>query len=740
MGRFDNLIPSFDCEGDDNSGNHGGTAAGGHNSARNYADNVPFGARQGHGFAAERANDLYDRLTGRDAQLVGGNNAKDGPDRIVDGSVIQTKYCATGKRCIEECFDGDRFRYIADGKPMQIEVASDTYPEALAEMQERIRKGQVPGVKNPKEAENLVRKGNFTYAQAKNIARFGTIESLTYDAVNGISVGGSTMGVTAIITMAVKLWNGEQWQAALDAACFEGLCVGGVAWASSIAAAQMGRTSLETSMRAGTDWLVKQMGSKVASTLANSFRPAGKEIYGQAAKNHVSKLLRGNIATTIAVTAVLSIDDLHSLFVKEISGTQAFKNIATTTSGVAGGAAGLAWGSALGSLVPGPGTFIGGVVGATVGGLASSTVVKTALNKVWDDDSVNNGQLLEASFIEVADDYLLSDKEAEAVLKKFKQFVDLESRMKLMQAVEYKRDFAIKLWLPFVEEQVRKRAYVALPSSRQLSDSIVRIAGQIETGETVSMGAETYKTLEVQDEIRRRIAAKLGDPTPKAGGQKPQPTGDDPEEKDMRELIREHWGIDVDELEPSRKKAAKGGASEGFLARIGSRGAKMAGQAAAMLSGKRETTDVLSVPRVVEPKPIIRPLSDFIQPYQDIIGDGKQVFAGNSLFTKKGEKKHESARKKLGNNEYEWGLVVMDSTTWGSVEEGIFITEQFLYCKAFLEDQMVFRIDKIEAIHIDAEDTELVVNGKRCKYGYDSATKPLKLAVQCIEEYLAQFR
>ncbi|WP_186426089.1 hypothetical protein [Cupriavidus metallidurans] len=219
MGRFDNLIPSFDGEGDDNSRNHGGTAAGGHHSAGNYADNVPFGARQGHGFAAERANDLYDRLTGRDAQLVGGNNAKDGPDGIVDGSVIQTQYCATGKRCIEECFDGDRFRYTTDGKPMQIEVASDTYPEALVEMQERIRKGQVPGVKNPKEAENLVRKGNFTYAQAKNIARFGTIESLTYDAVNGISVGGSTMGVTAIITLTVKLWNGEHTSGISPSSC-----------------------------------------------------------------------------------------------------------------------------------------------------------------------------------------------------------------------------------------------------------------------------------------------------------------------------------------------------------------------------------------------------------------------------------------------------------------------------------------------------------------------------------------
>lgn len=50
-------------------------------------------AAQGHGYAAEQANNLYDILTGKDAKIVGGDNAKDGPDRMVNGVNIQTKYC-----------------------------------------------------------------------------------------------------------------------------------------------------------------------------------------------------------------------------------------------------------------------------------------------------------------------------------------------------------------------------------------------------------------------------------------------------------------------------------------------------------------------------------------------------------------------------------------------------------------------------------------------------------------------
>ena len=145
-----------------------------------------FHAIRGHGFAAERANTLYDRYTGHDAHILGDDNAKNGADRLVDGVEIQSKYCKTGGKCVSECFENGQFRYMgSDGKPMQIEVPSDKYESAIQAMQERIRRGEVPGVSDPNEAQQIVRKGHFTYEQAKNIAKAGTVESLTYDAANG---------------------------------------------------------------------------------------------------------------------------------------------------------------------------------------------------------------------------------------------------------------------------------------------------------------------------------------------------------------------------------------------------------------------------------------------------------------------------------------------------------------------------------------------------------------------------
>lgn len=62
-------------------------------------------AAQGHGYAAEQANNLYDILTGKDAKIVGGDNAKDGPDRMVNGVNIQTKYCHDAASSVQAAFE-----------------------------------------------------------------------------------------------------------------------------------------------------------------------------------------------------------------------------------------------------------------------------------------------------------------------------------------------------------------------------------------------------------------------------------------------------------------------------------------------------------------------------------------------------------------------------------------------------------------------------------------------------------
>ena len=75
-----------------------------------------FQAAQGHGFAAEQANNLHDILTGKDAKIVGGDNAKDGPDRMVNGVNIQTKYCHDAASSVQ-CRTADEHDLDTGRKP-----------------------------------------------------------------------------------------------------------------------------------------------------------------------------------------------------------------------------------------------------------------------------------------------------------------------------------------------------------------------------------------------------------------------------------------------------------------------------------------------------------------------------------------------------------------------------------------------------------------------------------------------
>ena len=476
-----------------------GIGAGAVGSSTNYADNVVFGGERGHGFAAESANNLFDKFAGRDAEIVGRGNEKNGPDRIVDGVQIQSKYCSSGAECIAECFEKGKLRYVnPDSSPMQIEVPSDMHEGAVRAMEARIERGQVQGVSDPAKAREIVRKGNFTYAQAKNIARFGTVESLTYDTVNGIKLAGQAMGVSAVLSFAVSIWNGEELSIALKHACKTGLKVGGIAWMGSIAAAQLGRTGLEQALRGSTDWLVGQMGPKAAAWIANSAR-SGSSIYGAAAVNHLSKFLRGIAVTAIATTVVLSAADFVRMFNGRMSGAQVFKNFTVTAAGVVGGTAGWfggraagAWmGAKVGTLFGPGGTVAGGIIGGLLGslgvGAAASKGAAVVLDEFIEDDAKGMLAIMKKVFGDLCAEYLLTRNEAMAVLEDF-QALDLPDALRDMYAADDRRGYARGVLEPLIEERVRGRMHVALPSIEDMSKGTFEVLEELAGGATWAHG------------------------------------------------------------------------------------------------------------------------------------------------------------------------------------------------------------------------------------------------------------
>ncbi|GGZ95032.1 hypothetical protein GCM10007162_08840 [Ignatzschineria ureiclastica] len=429
-------------------------------NSENYSNQVTFNSVQGHGFAAEQANNLWDRLTGKSAKIVGGNNAKNGADRLVDGQLIQTKYCSTASSSVAECFSKGIFRYSG----MQIEVPADQYEHAIQLFKSRISQGQVPDVTDPEQASNIIRKGNFTYEQVKNIAKAGAVEGIVFDATNSMIVAKNSMGISASISFAVSIWNGEDWRVALKQACYEGLKTGGTAWIGGIFASQLGRTGLDVALRSSTDWIVKQLGAKNAATFTNALR-SGSNIYGASAMNQMSKLLRGNIITGAVTTLILSSGDFIDLFRNRMSGAQVFKNLTNTTATVAGGMAGaVASGMAIGSAIPIPllGTILGGIIGGTLAGKASSAI----MDQLIEDDSVQMIKIIEEQLGYLAENYLLTANEADIVIAKIiDQQDNLPIFLKDMYQSENRDAFAYLSFEPIFSEVVAEREYVKVPGN-----------------------------------------------------------------------------------------------------------------------------------------------------------------------------------------------------------------------------------------------------------------------------------
>lgn len=471
----------------------GGITYGNISNASNLYGMDKFNTPRGHGFAAERANHLNDKISNFDflgqnkVNLVGddidpltGKIVKNGADRIVNGVEIQTKYCRTGSKCIAECFDKNgEFRYFSkNGNPMQIEVPSDKYDDAIQAMRKRIENGQVRGVTDPNKAKDIVKKGSITYQQAKNIAKAGNIDSIKYDLKTGAITSTYAFGVTSLVTFAKSIWDGEEFDVALKNSAWAGIKTGGITLATSFLSQQVMRTGVSSVLVGGSEAFVGLIGPKASAMLVNAFR-SGSNIYGAAAMKSAAKMLRGNIIVSGASILVLSTVDILDIFRGRISGKQFVKNVLNLgTSVIAGGAgwvagtaAGAKVGTILGSVVPGIGNIVGGavgglfgLVGATIAGTAGGELSKAVTDVViGEDDAEEMLRILEEEFTELAQEYLLNKNEAEKIASKLQNALD-SSTLKDMYEASSRIEFCRELLIPIIENEIIKRKKISAPS------------------------------------------------------------------------------------------------------------------------------------------------------------------------------------------------------------------------------------------------------------------------------------
>lgn len=441
-----------------------------------------FHTKGGTGFAAEEANALNDRLRGKKVDMTGTDNSLNGADRIVNGVPIQTKYFDSAGKTLNAAFNDGSYRYAGQ----LLEVPSDQYEECLALMREKITGGKVPGVTDPAAATDLVKKGDYTYRQARNIARAGNLDSLIFDAKTQAVTTSYAFAISFTISFAQACWNGREIKAALKDAAAMAFQSGATSLLTGIATAQILRTKAAALgtvvVRDGVKLVARsELGKNAIQKVAEV--SLGKAVYGAAAVNHVSKLLRSNAITATVTTIVITAPDFYrAAFSGSISWAQFSKNLAVNGAGAVGGAggwmAGAALGASLGSVVPVIGTtvcgVVGGIFGALAGGIGASAGSKYLLDGLIEDDAKQMVEQLPACLEPLCTDYLLTADETQALAEVVRKRIDASFLRSMYQS----SDRAAYVYRQFEDDCMRivqGRARVAPPKQQQVRKLLATI-------------------------------------------------------------------------------------------------------------------------------------------------------------------------------------------------------------------------------------------------------------------------
>ena len=418
-------------------------------------------ADTGHGLAAEIMNNENDIFYGKNAKIVGGDNALNGADRLVDGIEIQTKYYKTATKSVNAGFDNKHdgnYRYInKEGKPMQLEVPKEQYEKALKVMEEKIKQGKVPGVTNPKEAKALIKKGSVTLQEAKNYSKFCTKESLKFDARNGAVVAGVAFGVSFVINTSLCYFREKDIKKALKESLVIGIKTGGKAFAIFMVAAQAQKIpALNKFLQQVINFNFN--GNAVGRALAEVGKKGASSAGKGAVNSAANSTLRGTIVVAATTMAVTSSIELVQMMRGQISGMQCVKNIAVNAGGIAGGAAGALAGAAALSFIPGVGTIIGGLAGGIIGGMGGEAMIKKLMDKFIEDDLAKKQRVFFEHMIELSVLFKLSKEEGS-------EFAEIVNKTVQDDADFFGKKFTVKEMLPYANS-ILKPIVVAIISQR----------------------------------------------------------------------------------------------------------------------------------------------------------------------------------------------------------------------------------------------------------------------------------
>ena len=241
--------------------------------------------KSGKGYVAEQANNLSDCLHGKKAVIIGNDNVLNGADRSIinrDGTkvLIQDKYYSTANNSVNAAFDSEtgmyKYTYGKNNQPMILEIPKGQGKKAIEIMEDKIKNGFVKGINDPNEAKNLIKEGVYTFDQAKQIAKFGNIDSLKYDAKNGTIIALGSMGLSFTLDFASEMIAGNNWQDSLEKAGKNALKSGVGVGTVYVLSSQLAKAKVNTIFAPTSEKIANLLGNNLSNKIVTHFGEYGQ--------------------------------------------------------------------------------------------------------------------------------------------------------------------------------------------------------------------------------------------------------------------------------------------------------------------------------------------------------------------------------------------------------------------------------------------------------------------------------
>ncbi|EMY8354589.1 hypothetical protein ABCV40_005077, partial [Escherichia coli] len=301
----------------------------------------------------------------------------------------------------------------------------------------------------------LIRRGHLTYTQARNITRFGTIESVTYDIAEGSVVSLAAGGISFALTASVFWLSTGDRDAALQTAAVQAGKTFTRTLAVYVTTQQLHRLSVVQGMLKHIDF----------STASPTVRLALQKGTGAGNISALNKVMKGTLVTSLALVAVTTGPDMIKMLRGRISGAQFIRNLAVASSCVAGGAVGSVAGGILFSPLGPFGALTGRVVGGVLGGMIASAVSGKIAGALVKEDRVKILAMIQEQVTWLAGSFLLTGHEIENLNANLARVIDQNALEIIFAAGIQQRAATNMLIKPLVVSIIRQRPVMEYDAS-----------------------------------------------------------------------------------------------------------------------------------------------------------------------------------------------------------------------------------------------------------------------------------